>query len=183
MDRVARALVGTDQCGPTSAADGPRTAAEALVDASPDLPVEARALLEAGASAIVRLAGDLPRGPAPAAQRCPPEELRPCTATMSSILREMLLGEQGELLPLAVIELRCGGFALPAELLPVALACPKAQRELLAPVLGTRGRWLASLNPEWAWAAKGTTSADDSAPADASLGSLAAARREGDADT
>ncbi len=167
MDRVARALVGTDQCGPTSAVDGRRTAAEALVDASPDLPPETRLLLEAGASAIVRLAGELPRGPAPAAQRCPPEELRSCSAVMGSILREMLLGEQGELLPLAVVELRSGGFALPAELLPVALACPKAQRELLAPVLGTRGRWLAGLNPEWAWAAADRSDAEDSPPADA----------------
>ncbi len=167
MDRVARALVGTDQSGPTAAGGAPRTAPEGMVDGLATLSVEARLLLEAGATAIVRAAGE--RAPAPSATppRCPPEELRPCPAGVASILRETLLGAQHELLPLAVAEMRHGGFALPPELLPVALASPKAQRRLLAPVLGTRGRWLATLNPEWSWAAQGATSGDEPPPVDA----------------
>ncbi|HFE45258.1 MAG TPA: hypothetical protein ENJ18_07150 [Nannocystis exedens] len=71
---------------------------------------------------------------------------------MTEILRQILVGEQGDLLPLALTEMQSAGFVLPPELLPTALACAKEQRPLLRPLLGARGRWLAAQNPAWAWA-------------------------------
>jgi len=167
---VPRALVGTDQCGPaaSSSEDDPDTAQIAnLIDAVGAESAEAQLLLRAGVRSIYRFAGARPDGPAAIVDRCPPETLRACSPVMAALLREMLVGEQRELLPLAVVEMRSRGFALPPQLLPAALACPKEQRILLRGLLGVRGRWLAGHNPAWSWASAGRR--DDGPPTDDAL--------------
>jgi hypothetical protein len=65
-----------------------------------------------------------------------------------------LQGRYHDLLPEALRLLRDKGLRLPPSLLPRVLnAKPDWLRELLLPVLGERGRWLAQLKPAWAWAA------------------------------
>ncbi|HFE45062.1 MAG TPA: hypothetical protein ENJ18_06145, partial [Nannocystis exedens] len=150
--RVARALVGTDQCAPEPADRSEKGAAGALVEGISGLAPEARLLLEAGVEAVVRCAGVQSQGMAPKPQLAPAESQQPCSGAMTEILRQILVGEQGALLPLALTEMQSAGFVLPPELLPTALACAKEQRPLLRPLLGARGRWLAAQNPAWAWA-------------------------------
>ncbi len=150
--RVARALVGTDQCAPESADGAGQGASRALVDGLAELAPEARLLLEAGVDAVYQFAGVQSQGNAPKPLRAPVESLQPCSPAMTEILRPILVGEQRDLLPLAVVEMQSAGLVVPPELLPTALACAKEQRLLLRPLLGARGRWLAAQNPEWAWA-------------------------------
>lgn len=118
----------------------------------PGLAPEARLLLEAGVDAVYRYAGVLPQSAAPAPLRAPAESEEPCSSAMTEILRQILVGEERDLLPLAVVEMQSVGLVLPPELLPTALACAKDQRPLLRSLLGARGRWLAAQNPAWAWA-------------------------------
>lgn len=164
---VKSALVGTAQGGDAGPASGPT---DALVEAALAGEADARELallLRAGAASIYRIAGARPGGEAPTPLPCPPETLRPCSSAMTEIIRAMLSGDQRDLLPLALVEMRGNKLALPAELLPTALACPEDQRPFILPLLGSRGRWLAAHNPEWSWALRESASADDPPPADA----------------
>ncbi len=111
-------------------------------------------LLRAGALDVYRVAGRRPDAGALNPSPCPPDPLRPCSPAMTEVLRAMLQGEQQDLLPLALAEMRGNGLVLPHELLPLALACPEDRRPFLRPLLGARGRWLAAQNPAWAWAVR-----------------------------
>ncbi len=124
-------------------------------------------LLRAGALDVYRVAGRRTDAGALNPSPCPPDPLRPCSPAMTEVLRAMLQGEQQDLLPLALAEMRGNGLVLPHELLPLALACPEDRRPFLRPLLGARGRWLAAQNPAWAWAVREGSSADDPPPADA----------------
>ncbi|MEZ4379830.1 MAG: DUF5691 domain-containing protein [Nannocystaceae bacterium] len=177
---VKRALVGTGQAGALGSGGG-LPELRALLDPLRELDAEERLLLEAGAAAVYRCAGATSDGPAPPLDRSPADGLRPCSSAMTEILREMLVGEQRDLLPLALVELRGASMSLPAELLPLALACPEDQRVMLHPVLGARGRWLATKNPAWSWALRTSLSDDDPPPENAAVifeeGDLAARKR------
>ena len=163
-DLVRAALLGTDQTRDLPAAGPPL---DALVDPLA-APRERALLLRAGALAVYRLAGHRPdRAAAPALAPCPADERRPCSPAMTEVLRALLTGEQRDLLPLALAELRGRGLVLPHELLPLALACPEDQRPLLRAVLGARGRWLAAMNPAWSWALHDAAGVDGPPPADA----------------
>jgi len=52
----------------------------------------------------------------------------------------------------ALERLRLAGLRLPHALLPGAMNVVEELRPAVVAVLGERGRWLARLNPEWAWA-------------------------------
>jgi hypothetical protein len=165
---VKRALVGTGQAGALGSGPGSTDAElRALLEPLTGLDPEERLLLEAGAAAVYRFAGATSDGPAPALDPCPTDELGPCSSAMTEILREMLIGAQQDLLPLALVELRGAAMSLPPELLPLALACPEDQRARLRAVLGARGRWLAAKNPAWSWALSASLSADDPPPENA----------------
>jgi hypothetical protein len=98
-----------------------------------------------------------PAGPVQAMpDTAPPERLRACPARAESVLAQLLqglhpAGLQSEWLRLLQ---RYGGH-LPPRFLPRLLDAATRQpalRPQLLPVLGERGRWLARVQTEWAWA-------------------------------
>src|SRR5678816_3917762 len=69
-------------------------------------------------------------------------------------LSMMLQGEFSEVLPEWLMALANAGKRVPEELLPALLDHARddqALRELILPVLGKRGEWLASENPDWGY--------------------------------
>jgi Family of unknown function (DUF5691) len=165
MDELSRvALVGTLQAGPglpdTEPALGPLFSALAPASREREL------LLRAGAAAVYRRAGRAPLRveslPAPA----PVETLRACGPALTALLRALLDGAYRAVLPEALDRMRGAGLRLAPELLPDALDVhDRHLRERLRPVLGERGRWLARLEPGWAWAS--SPPPGDRLPADA----------------
>jgi hypothetical protein len=144
MDALTKlALVGT-----RNAAEQPATAVSAIL---PDVERERRLLLEAGALAAYRRAGAVSvrvEPPAPA----PEETLQPCPPRVAAHVVGMLQGTHGELLGETARLLAAKGRRLPAEVLPAVLdAASGRNRELVAPILGERGRWLARLSEAWKW--------------------------------
>lgn len=79
------------------------------------------------------------------------DRLRECTPAMSARL-EMILTDRLHLLPEWLRLLGQAGYRLPNLLLPELLELGLRRPEVgceLAGVLGSRGEWLAALNPEW----------------------------------
>jgi hypothetical protein len=122
------------------------------------------ALLSAAAlSGLHEEIGQLPaRDAAPAPEPCAPEELPRMSERAGSLFLRLLGGDFPELLPeCLMLCARAGQLPFP-EALPALLTTGLAKaewREAMLAVLGRRGRWLASQNPEWAWAIGAT--ADD----------------------
>ncbi len=114
---------------------------------------ERRLLLAAGAAAVYRQAGRaLLPGPEPS-DPAPPDMLPTCSPGAARIIGELLARSRDERLIEAVHLMRDAGRRLPHDLLPAALGTEwPLLRRCLSPVLGERGRWLARLNPDWAWA-------------------------------
>lgn len=76
-------------------------------------------------------------------------------------LLDVVLAEQSALLSEACALMASLGLVASPALLPKLLAHGRRHRDdrpSLGPVLGARGRWLASLNPEWSYALDGATS-------------------------
>jgi hypothetical protein len=116
-----------------------------------------RALLAAAAAlAVRRLAGwPPPRGPLPAVEACPSEELPAAPPAAALRLSAMLDGDHDELLP-EWLDLAGGRLVVPPPLLPRLLMRAErhaALRPAVLDVLGRRGRWLAARVPAWAFAA------------------------------
>ena len=91
---------------------------------------------------------------APLPPVCPAEQQPRASERAGSFLLRMLSGDFGELLPEWLdLAAKCRLLA-PPEALPALLGvgANRAElREMILPVLGERGRWLAAQNPEWAW--------------------------------
>jgi len=143
-DLLSAALLGTQRREPPPGLDG-----------RPGAGAEERLLTAAGAIALQRRAGrrarEAPAIPAPA----PAETLRACPPAAAGRLA-MLLDERPSLLPEWLRALAGRGLRAPAERLPELLEAATANPALREPVdaaLGERGRWLAALEPRWAWAA------------------------------
>ncbi|MGY3087228.1 hypothetical protein ACVWYF_000254 [Hymenobacter sp. UYAg731] len=137
------ALLGTRQSGETVPAFP--TAAE-----TPELQL----LLAAGTLALMRKAGHRPARPAaPAVVPAPPELLPVIGPKGTDYLHQMLVnGLHRELLPDYLARLAARDRLVPPALLVPLLhyAHHSAEtRAMLGPVLGSRGHWLAGLNPEW----------------------------------
>jgi hypothetical protein len=103
---------------------------------------------------LYRKAGQIPfinkTLPPPA---CEPDELPHCSPAAASRLATILLGQYGNILPEWLMLAEKNGKRVPEELLPGLLEWGTANPdhvELLLPVIGHRGNWLASLNPTWA---------------------------------
>jgi hypothetical protein len=148
---VTTALVGTErQALPASAAGGPLADLLARLDAA---DAEAALLGAAAMVGLYRRSGWLPAADdRPAPEPCPPETLPRCPPRAAQRLAALLAEDRREFLPewlgtAAATRVRVPEAALP-ELLDMARARPELW-ELLAPVAGERGRWLAALNPEW----------------------------------
>jgi hypothetical protein len=131
---------------------------------------EAALWLSLGVLDLWERSGFLPSdGPAQAApDAAPHERLRGCPARAETVLAQLLrglhpAGLQSEWLRLLQ---RYGGH-LPARFLPRLLDAATRQpalRPQLLPVLGERGRWLARVQAEWAWAtADANADMDDAA--------------------
>jgi hypothetical protein len=115
---------------------------------------EERLLTAAGAIAVQRRAGRraaaAPALPPPAAEvtllQCPP-------AAVGRL--ELLLADRRSLLGEWLRALAARGRRAPEERLPdllEAATATQALRDDVEAVLGERGRWLAALEPRWAWA-------------------------------
>lgn len=117
------------------------------------------ALLDAAALlAHYRAAGQMPAPPTAAALAAPApaHDLPLCPARALPHLVAMLGGSQRALLPEWLAALVARGWRVPPAALPDLLELGHqnaALRPALLPAIGARGRWLASQNPEWAYAA------------------------------
>lgn len=100
--------------------------------------------------------GQLPRNDlAPARQPCAPEELPRLSERAGSLLMRLLGGEFPELLPECLALCAQAGQLPFPEALPALLGAGLTRaegREAILPLLGKRGHWLATQNPDWAWA-------------------------------
>lgn len=84
-----------------------------------------------------------------------PETLQPSSLQLTAAVRAQLEHDD-ELLEETLTRMARADIRLAPELLPLALdQTSRALRELLRPVLGQRGAWLARQRPEWAWALAG----------------------------
>ena len=165
---VQRALLGTERAGTSAAltADGPLGMLLSRIEA----PDAEHALLSAAALAGTHeAAGRLPTRTS--AKRAPPatpesEDLQPAPARVARFLATMLGGVNAEVLPewLAVVASR--RWRVPTPLLPALLDAGQrdpAYWDAITSVLGGRGQWLASQNPDWRYAVIHELPADEEA--------------------
>ena len=90
------------------------------------------------------------------AEVCEKEETEACSSEASQHLALMLAGEFKEALPEWLTALGSARRRVPEEHLPALLDKGQTEqglRPLILPVIGSRGRWLASQNSAWQWAA------------------------------
>jgi len=118
---------------------------------------ERRLLLRAGMQAVYKAAGRRAETgveePAPA----PEETLAACSAKAAEILRWLLVAQRTAILHEALDRLRLAGLRVPHALLPAALEVKQTDlRPAVAAALGERGLWLATQNPNWGWATRGS---------------------------
>ncbi|MGC1275143.1 MAG: DUF5691 domain-containing protein [Planctomycetaceae bacterium] len=162
-DLLKSALVGTATQSVSSDSGHP---ADAVLDGL-DIDPEHSLLLKAGVRAIWRQAGHVSRRDLPAMTPSPLEATPALSEKAVTALQTTLTGNSRELLPEFLTRLAATGRRLPPELLPEALTPVGRSTEVrnsIRAVLGERGRWLARLNPDWAWAAgEDVTAADDAA--------------------
>ncbi|MBO0358696.1 hypothetical protein J0X19_12125 [Hymenobacter sp. BT186] len=141
------ALLGTRQSGE------PVPAVFDTATASTD-DREKQLLLAAGTLALMRRAGYQPPVVAtPAPVPALPDPVPPLGPLGTTCLQRMLLDAQHpEMLPEYLQQIAAAGRRVPDSLLPYLLRHAAGSSEtvaVLAPVAGTRGRWLAALNPAW----------------------------------
>ncbi|NJP48088.1 DUF5691 domain-containing protein [Actinacidiphila epipremni] len=157
-DLVGSALLGTERRRPFGVVGDAGEAAAGLLDAAAAGVVRRRAGIRPGVPGA---------RPKPAAQ-----DRRPALPEAARRRLGMLLADRAgggaaggnrrgaapnlaELLPQWLAAARRAGYAPPPELLPALLDAARARTDLRADALafaGPRGRWLAELNPDWAYA-------------------------------
>ena len=155
MDALTQvALAGTARAAGRAIETG--TPLDELLGRLPDGAPERRLLLAAGALAVYRQAGHMPRPDVAAPEPAPEEHLPACSPGAARLIGELLAGQHAELLPEALERLRRAGRRLSPELLPTALTAGARSVDLrpaVIAVMGERGHWLARHNPDWRWAA------------------------------
>lgn len=156
-DLIGIALLGTERRRPAGVIGDAADAATSLLDAAAAGVVRRRAGLLPGT------AGPRPRPAAPDRRPELPPAARRRLATLladrsgpgSGGNRRGAAPNLAELLPQWLAAARREGYAVPPELLPALLDVARARTDLRADALafaGSRGRWLAQLNPDWAYA-------------------------------
>lgn len=150
MDALTRAAVaGTSR--ETPPASGLPT--DGLFESAGRKGPERDLLLRAGTRAVYRAAGRVAESGIEAPQTAPDETLTACSAKAADLLHRLLVDQRTTILLEALERLRLAGLRLPHTLLPGAMNVEQEElRPAVAAVLGERGRWLARLNPAWAWA-------------------------------
>ena len=149
MDALTRAAVaGTSR--ETPPASGLPT--DGLFESAAGKSPQRELLLRAGTRAVYRAAGRLAESGIEAPQPAPDETVSACSAKAAELLGRLLVDQRTSILVEALERLRLAGLRLPHALLPGAMNVVQELRPAVVAVLGERGRWLARLNPEWAWA-------------------------------
>ena len=163
---VTTALVGTARQEQADSSTG--TSIDTLVAELPTGECERHLLLQAGAWAVYRQAGEIAGHLDEAPEPAPAENLPVCSPAIAKLLHSMLLGEHENLLPTVLQYLREVRMRIPYELLPLALAVRTASlQSAVFPVLGERGLWLSQFNSEWAWVKNFLPATDNMLPDDA----------------
>lgn len=143
---LQQALLGSANA-PLSLAQLPPQIQDCLAPATAELQL----LLAAGALHLYQEAGRLPHRvtlPAPAEHDGSP--LLP--DSLLGLLEQCLAGQWDEIWPQWAARLQRHAYCLPpARLAAVLSRAGTAQQPLWQPLLGTRGRWLAAHQAEWAW--------------------------------
>jgi hypothetical protein len=116
-------------------------------------PPERAVWLRAGAWATYERAGRKARRDLAAPVPAPAEHQAPCPPNVSALLAQLAAGPFPRVFREALAAVAARQWLLPPALLPLALdqAAPDL-REVLRPLLGERGAWLASFRDDWAWA-------------------------------
>ena len=149
MDALTRAAVaGTSR--ETPPASGLPT--DGLFESAAGKSPQQELLLRAGTRAVYRAAGRLAESGIEGPQPAPDETISACSAKAAELLGRLLVDQRTSILLEALERLRLAGLRLPHALLPGAMNVEEELRPAVVAVLGERGRWLAQLNPEWAWA-------------------------------
>ena len=163
------ALVGAERLAVPAILTTPDTSTPASVQAvqmalqQPAASIAAQVLRASAAAAVLERAGWVPGSqiqltePLTAPAMPAPESRRaPADAQLESLVEAIITeGPQDQLAPTFSV-LDSAGLRLPHGLLVSALNQGRQSTELrewLLPVLGERGRWLATQNPQWAYAA------------------------------
>jgi hypothetical protein len=154
-DLVSDALVGTER-----QAAALQTGADALGNVLSQIdPAQREAALlgAAGVHSIYHLVGALPtRSDAPVPAPAPAEDLAYCGPLANGHLRMMLAGQYIEVLLEWLAAVAKSRKIAQPELLPKLLELGRTKpefREPILPLLGNRGRWLATLNTDWGYVA------------------------------
>ncbi|MFF4738995.1 DUF5691 domain-containing protein [Streptomyces sp. NPDC001262] len=165
---VAAALLGTERRTPPVQPRPGQDPAAALLDEAALRTVQRRAaLLPAAAGARPEAAPDDPRPP------LPPAAARRLALLLADRAGPGGAGRQGsapdltELLPQWLTAANGHGYRAPAPLLPGLLDTARARSDLRAEALalaGPRALWLARLNPQWAYALRGTAAGSAALP-------------------
>jgi hypothetical protein len=166
-DLVNSALVGTARRPPTTST---RTVIDVVSDGLTDCSPERALLLRAGALAIAMRAGYVPDTIGKHAAAAEPETLMECSNGLAEMLRSLPVGRGVMVHAEALERMRTAGLHLTHASLPSMLTLATNHDELrsaLAPVIGTRGRWLAGQNPVWAWVRDALIELGDELPPDA----------------
>ncbi len=163
---VTTALMGTARQEQADLATG--TPVDTLVAGLPAGEFERQLLLQAGAWAVYRQAGEMAAHIEETPEPAPVETLPVCSQAIATLLQGMLLGEHADLLPMVLHYLREARLRIPHELLPLALAARTSSLQAATfPVLGERGMWLSQYNSDWSWVKNFLPASDGALPADA----------------
>ena len=154
MDPLTRfALLGTTRGEPPA---GAGALVDGIVQKMDAVPIERRVLLAAGARAAEETAGKKAARSEARFEAAPAEERKECSPGAARLIGDRLRFQDEEILGEGLAWLDRAGLRLPHALLPDALQVrDKKLRPAVKKVIGTRGVWLARLNPTWAWAAEG----------------------------
>ncbi|MFC4424790.1 DUF5691 domain-containing protein [Deinococcus navajonensis] len=147
---LAAALLGTSRTSLPAHGGTALSGALGALAGSPEETLLARAAL----AGMVQLAGRAPDAPASHLPAPAPAERKPEVPVRAA--RHLTLVTGTPLLPEWLALCGSAGWRVPAAALPGLLEQARRDtslRELLRPVLGERGPWLAAFNPEWRFAA------------------------------
>lgn len=167
MDEMTKlALIGTSRGAGGHAKTG--TPVDALVEKAGVAEAERALLLRAGSAAMMAAGAVTPTTldilPPPA----PPETLPECPPAVATVIEPLLAGSERELQILAGNYVQQAGMRVSPNLLTMVLDLRiNDVREAWRHTLGERGRWLATLNPEWKWAREIRVEIGESLPANA----------------
>ncbi len=146
------AIMGTQRRGsPTHEIPGLSQEAQANLRT---LPLENQLLTNAALlSALLRAGYVPPQCQVDLPEHCPPDSAPPCSPQVASYLLRMLRKEYPQLLPEWFSLALQHGLRLNEVALPMILdyfVNDSQQKQMIIPLLGKRGEWLANQNPAWA---------------------------------